>query len=138
MIVTRRDLESRIEQLRAAVRDPRAGLYGPGSVSWKVNREGIVMLGGGRAALLQLAHPYVAHAVDQHSATRTDPLGRFQRTFLHVFGMVFGDLDQAIESARRVYRVHTRIHGPIAEDVGAFAQGHRYHANDPDALFWVQ
>lgn len=138
MIVTRADLEAKIEQLRAAVREPRAGLYGPGSISWKINREGVVMLGGGRAALLQLAHPYVAYAVDQHSATRSDPLGRFQRTFLHVFAMVFGDLDHAIESARRVHRVHTAIRGAIPEDIGAFGRGHRYHANDPAALFWVQ
>lgn len=138
MTVTRADLEDRIEQLRAAVRDPRAGLYGPGSVSWRVNREGIVMLGGGRAALLQLAHPYVAHGVDQHSATRTDPIGRFQRTFANVFAMVFGDLDHAIESARRVHRIHSQIRGAIREDVGAYQRGHRYHANDPAALFWVQ
>lgn len=136
--VTRSDLERRIDDVRARVRDPRAGLYGPGSMSWEINREGIVMLGGGRAALLQLAHPYVAHAVDQHSHTKTDPIGRFQRTFLNVFAMVFGDLDSAIESARRVHRIHTGVKGPIREHVGAFPEGHRYHANDPSALFWVQ
>jgi uncharacterized protein (DUF2236 family) len=136
--VTRSDLERRIDEVRARVRDPRAGLYGPGSMSWRINREGIVMLGGGRAALLQLAHPYVAHAVDQHSHTKTDPIGRFRRTFMNVFAIVFGDLDHAIESARRVHRIHTGIKGPIREDVGAFAEGHRYHANDPSALFWVQ
>jgi uncharacterized protein (DUF2236 family) len=136
-VVTRSDLERRIEQVRAQVRDPRAGLYGPCSVSWKVNREAVVMLGGGRAALLQLAHPYVAHAIDQHSATRSDPIGRFQRTFAHVFAMVFGDLDHAIESARRVHRIHADIEGSIREDVGAFRKGHRYFANDTEALFWV-
>lgn len=135
--VTRSDLERRLDEVRARVRDPRAGLYGPGSMSWRINREGVIMLGGGRAALLQLAHPYVAHAVDQHSHTRTDPLGRFQRTFKNVFAMVFGDLDHAIESARRVHRVHTGIRGPIRENVGPFTEGHRYHANDPSALFWV-
>lgn len=135
--VTREELEQHIADVRARTRDPRAGIYGPGSVSWKINREGIIMLGGGRAALLQLAHPYVAYAVDQHSQTKRDPVGRFQRTFGHVFAMVFGDLDHAIESARRVHRVHTRIKGPIREEVGPFASGHRYHANDPEALFWV-
>ncbi|AKF09821.1 oxygenase MpaB family protein [Sandaracinus amylolyticus] len=135
--VTRDELERRIAEVRARTRDPRAGIYGPGSISWRINREGIIMLGGGRAALLQLAHPYVAHAVDQHSDTRRDPVGRFRRTFMHVFAMVFGDLDHAIESARRVHRIHTGIKGPIREDVGAYRDGHRYHANDPEALFWV-
>src|SRR5258706_10449611 len=90
MTVTRADLESHIEHLRAEVKDPKAGIYGPGSISWTIGKEAILFLGGGRAALLQLAHPAVAHAVDQHSATRNDPLGPFQRTFDNVFAMVSG------------------------------------------------
>ena len=137
MTVTRDELEAYLTRVRARVRDPRAGIYGPGSVSWRIDREAAIMLGGGRAALLQLAHPYVAHAVDQHSQTRNDPVGRFQRTFANVFAMVFGDLEHAIESARRVHEVHSHIRGAIREDVGAFAKGHRYHANHEPALFWV-
>lgn len=138
MTVSERALEERIADVTRRVADPRAGLYGPGSISWRVNREAIVMLGGGRAALLQLAHPYVAYGVDQHSATRHDPIGRFRRTFENVFTMVFGDLDSAIACARRVHAVHTKIRGAIHEHAGRFARGHRYEANDVDALFWVQ
>ncbi len=138
MQVGERELEERIADVVRRVKDPRAGLYGPGSVSWRVNREAIVMLGGGRAALLQLAHPYVAYGVDQHSATRHDPIGRFRRTFENVFAMVFGDLDAALACARRVHAVHARIRGAIAEHAGRFPRGHRYQANDADALFWVQ
>lgn len=137
MVVVEQDLEASLAALCARVGDPRAGLYGPGSLSWDINREAVVMLGGGAAALLQLAHPYVAHAVDQHSQTRTDPLGRFTRTFTHVFAMVFGDLETAVGSARRVHAVHRSIRGAITEDVGRFARGHRYLANDPEALLWV-
>lgn len=134
---TRRDLENTLRAIRARVRDPREGVFGPGSVSWQINREIVVMLGGGRAALLQLAHPYVAYAVDHHSETPTDPIGRFRRTFENVFAMVFGDLETAERSARRVHAIHQRIKGPIEEDVGPFPKGHRYHALDPAALFWV-
>ncbi len=137
MIVTRADLEELIEEVRQSVEHPAHGIYGPKSVSWLVNKEGILFLGGGRAALLQLAHPFVAHAVDQHSATRTDPLGRFRRTFDNVFAIVFGDLDSAVRSARRVHAVHTKINGAIAEHVGRFAEGSRYAANDAGALLWV-
>ena len=137
MTVDRGELEAELEALVRDVPDPRAGIYGPASVSWRVDREAVIMLGGGRAALLQLAHPYVAHAVDQHSHTKSDPLGRFRRTFQNVFSMVFGDLDHAIASARRVHTIHTHITGPIRENVGAFAEGHRYLANDERALFWV-
>ncbi|MBX3275372.1 MAG: DUF2236 domain-containing protein [Sandaracinaceae bacterium] len=137
MTVTRDDLERHLARLARRTGNRRAGIYGPGTVSWEVNREGVVMLGGGCAALMQLAHPWVAHAVDQHSATRSDPVGRFQRTFGYVFAMVFGDLDEALRAARRVHALHTTIRGAIKEDVGRFRRGDRYHANDEQALLWV-
>jgi uncharacterized protein (DUF2236 family) len=138
MTVAREDLEDFLERLRREIGDPRAGLFGPGSTMWEVNREAVAFLGGGRAALLQLAHPYVAHAVDQHSRTREDLLGRFVRTFDHVFAMVFGDLDGAIRSSRRVHAFHRTVTGTIDEDIGPFRKGHRYQANDEAALFWVE
>ena len=137
MIVTRGDLERHIRELGAEIADPRSGIYGPESTSWTVDKEAILFLAGGRAVLLQLAHPFVAEAVDQHSATRHDPFGRFRRTFDNVFAMVFGDLDTAARCARRVHAIHTRIVGEISEDVGAFPKGTRYEANDEDALLWV-
>ncbi len=135
--VGRRDLEETLAALERRVTDPRAGLFGPNSMMWEVGRESACFLAGGRAALLQLAHPYVAHGVDQHSKTRTDPFGRFQRTFANVFDMIYGDLDSALESARRVHHIHTRIHGPIRERVGRYAEGSRYRANEVPALTWV-
>jgi len=96
-----------------------------------------VFLGGGRAALLQLAHPKVAYAVEQHSATRSDVVGRFQRTFRNVFAMVFGELDAALFAARRVHQIHTRIQGTIPIDIGTWRAGTHYHANDADSLRWV-
>jgi uncharacterized protein (DUF2236 family) len=137
MIVQRADLEARLVELRAVVRDPSEGIHGPGSHAWELERESINFVGGARAALLQVAHPFVAHAIDQHSQTRTDIQGRFRRTFTNVFLMTFGDLDQAFRAARRVHNVHTRIHGEITEDVGVFARGTPYHANDAAALTWV-
>lgn len=137
MTVSKTDFEVLIESTRRQTPDARAGLYGPASLYWTIAREGVVLAGGGSAALLQLAHPYVAHAVDQHSATRADMAGRFQRTFTNVFAIVFGDLDHAIGAARRVHAVHSRIEGEITEDVGQFARGHRYAANTEEALLWV-
>jgi uncharacterized protein (DUF2236 family) len=106
-------------------------------MAWRVNREAAVFLGGGRAALMQLAHPFVAHAVEQHSATRADPQGRFVRTFLHVNAMVFGPFDAAVRAARGVHKIHERITGVIAEDGGRYRVGDPYAANDADALMWV-
>jgi uncharacterized protein (DUF2236 family) len=137
MIITRHDLDASLERVRARVTAPAGGIHGPGSMAWRVNRETFIFLGGGAAALMQLAHPYVAHAVDQHSATRTDMLGRFRRTFIHVLAMSFGDVNEALRAARRVHAIHTRVTGAITEDVGVFRRGHRYSANDADALLWV-
>jgi uncharacterized protein (DUF2236 family) len=137
MIVTRREFEEELARVRAEVRSPAQGLFGPDSVTWRISRDAVVFLAAGRAALLQLAHPYVAHAIEQHSETKRDPVGRFNRTFLHVYDMIFGDLDAAFASARRVRGVHDGVHGVVGEDVGRFARGHRYHANDDGALLWV-
>jgi uncharacterized protein (DUF2236 family) len=137
MIVTREALESSLMELARGVRDPREGILGPRSIAWRLGGDLAIFLGGGRAALLQLAHPFVAYAVDHHSRTRADVVGRFQRTFRNVFAMVFGELDDAFAAARRVHNVHTRIHGTIPEQTGAWRAGTPYHANDADALRWV-
>lgn len=136
-IVSREQLEASLSDLCAHVGDPRAGILGPRSLAWRLGGDLGVFLGGGRAALLQLAHPMVAHAIDHHSRTRTDVAGRFQRTFRNVFAMVFGDLDDALIAARRVHAIHNRVHGEISETLGAWTKGTRYHANDVDALRWV-
>jgi uncharacterized protein (DUF2236 family) len=135
--VTSEQLEACLERARARVGEPRLGLFGPASMVWHVNREQLLFLAGTRAVLLQEAHPYVAHGVDQHSRTKTDPIGRFERTFRHVHAMLFGDLDSALASARRVHRYHATIRGTITERTGAYAAGAAYEANDEAALLWV-
>jgi uncharacterized protein (DUF2236 family) len=136
-IVTREDHEAALAGLVGTVRDPREGIFGARSIAWKLGGDLAVFLGGGRAALLQLAHPMVAYAVDHHSRTRADVVGRFQRTFRNVFTMAFGELDDALAAARRVHAIHTRIHGTIPQQIGAWRAGTPYHANDVDALRWV-
>jgi uncharacterized protein (DUF2236 family) len=137
VIVTRDEHEAALATLVREVSDPREGILGPRSLSWRLGGDLAVFLGGGRAALLQLAHPMVAYAVEHHSHTRHDVVGRFQRTFRYVFAMAFGALDDALAAARRVHAIHTRIHGVIPETVGVWAAGTTYHANDADALRWV-
>ena len=136
-VVGAEDLERELARIRPRATDARAGLFGPSSKVWEVNREAVLFVGGARAALLQLAHPYVAEAIDQHSSTRSDPLGRFHRTFRQVFAMVWGDLEAAFGAARRVHRVHTHITGKLAESVGSWTAGSPYRANEPHALLWV-
>ena len=108
----------------------KAGLFGPGSVTWKVNREMVLLAGGGRALLLQVAHPLVAAGVEQHSNYREDPWGRLYRTLDVTTRIVFGSEKTAAEASERLDRVHRRVKG-TAED------GTPYDARTPDLLLWV-
>src|SRR4249919_1618289 len=68
-----------------------AGLYGPDSEAWRLNREALLLLGAGpRALLLQIAHPLVAEGVDQHSGFREDPWSRLAATTRSYLTIVYG------------------------------------------------
>ena len=131
------DLEATLDQVRANAAGPVAGVFGPDTLTWRIDREAVIFLGAGRALLLQLAHPWVAAAIAEHSTTFADPIGRFHRTFDIVFAMVFGSLDRALLSSRQLHRRHSMIVGEMPETVGPFAAGSRYCANDIPALRWV-
>ncbi len=130
-------LERRLEAVRTAAAGPVEGVFGPASLTWRVDREAITFLGAGRALLLQLAHPWVATAIAEHSRAGADPIGRFHRTFEMVFTMVFGSLDQALAASRRLHRRHQVVTGTLPVDIGPFAKGSPYRANDIAALRWV-
>lgn len=112
-----------------AVRDA-AGLFGPGSVSWRIDRELIVLAGGSCALLMQAAHPSVAAGVAQHSDYATDPFGRLFRTLTSSFSVVFGTLADAKATIQRVNAIHAAVRGRRAD-------GGAYSALDPEALLWV-
>ncbi|MGH9618013.1 MAG: oxygenase MpaB family protein, partial [Acidobacteriaceae bacterium] len=135
--VSRADIDQLWATVAARVSDPKSGIFGRSSISWKIDRESALFLGAGRASLLQLAHPWVAAALDQHSNLRSDPLARFHNTFKIVFTAIFGTLQQALAAARSLYELHTRIQGEVPASVGAFPRGSHYQANEIDALRWV-
>lgn len=131
------DLERSLEAVRAQAAGPLEGVFGQESVLWQVDREAVVFLGAGRALLMQLAHPWVATAIAAHSTALADPIGRFHRTFEIVFTLVFGSLDQALATSRRLHRRHGAVTGRMPEALGPFAQGSPYLANEVSALMWV-
>ncbi|WP_441239228.1 oxygenase MpaB family protein [Bradyrhizobium sp. 930_D9_N1_4] len=136
-MVSANDLELALEQVRADAVGPIPGVFGPSSMTWRIDREAVIFLGAGRALLLQLAHPWVAAAIAEHSKTFADPIGRFHRTFDIVFAMVFGSLDRALLSSRQLHRRHSMIVGEMPETIGPFAAASRYCANDIPSLRWV-
>ena len=100
------------------------------SVSWRVNAEPFVFLGGGRALLLQVAHPKVAAGVEQHSSYVTDPWGRLFRTVDVMAKLAFGSPAVSRAQAELLARMHRSV-------VGATDDGQPYRAMDPDLLLWV-
>jgi uncharacterized protein (DUF2236 family) len=136
-IVSEADLERELTIIGNAGAESCAGVFGPNSMMWHIDKEAAIFLGAGRALLLQLAHPWIAAAIARHSRTLADPIGRFHRTFNATFTMVFGTSEQAMTAARRLHHRHARISGTLVETAGPFAAGSRYEANDVAALRWV-
>ncbi len=110
---------------------PPGGLFDPGSISWRVDRETVVLAGGTCALLMQIAHPAVAAGVDAHSDFRADPFARLRRTLGASWAIVFGDRSTAERAIRRITAVHELVQGVVSET------GARYRALDPELLLWV-
>jgi uncharacterized protein (DUF2236 family) len=104
--------------------------FGPGSVSWLVNREVLLLAGGGRALLLQVAHPLVAAGVDQHSDFERHALRRLLRTLDLMYKLSFADREVSARQSARLTRSHRRIEGVSHEGIA-------YRATDPALLRWV-
>lgn len=113
------------------------GVFGPDSMMWRICGEPALFLGGLRALILQLAHPAVAHSVQQSGSFRRDLLGRARRTFTSSYALVFGDLSTAVRSAQRMYAIHSHIAGVVEPHVPTAWAGRSYCANDPQLLLWV-
>jgi uncharacterized protein (DUF2236 family) len=63
-IVMSEGLERELNVLRAVASGSLSGIFGPQSMTWRINREAAIFLGAGRALLLQLAHPWIAAAIE--------------------------------------------------------------------------
>ncbi len=101
------------------------GIVPPDGLVRLVDSEPLLLVGGGRALLMQLAHPGVAAGVADHSGFRSDALSRLRQTVAAISTIEFGTEDQAREVADVLRAVHERVVGP------------GYRANDPDLQLWV-
>ncbi len=119
--------------------DPDPGLFGPSSVTWRVMREPLLILGASRALLMQVAHPLVAQGALDHSDFHTDPIGRFQRTVAWVTVVVYGTTEEAHAATRDINLLHRKVVGelPQAHRTEAWPAGTHYQARDRQLLRWV-
>jgi uncharacterized protein (DUF2236 family) len=97
------------------------GLFAEDAVIRRVAGEGLLLAGGGRATLLQIAHPGVAHGVFEHSTFAERPLDRLRSTLTYAYGVLFGTRAEARSVSRAVRAMHGRVTG----------------ADDPALLVWV-
>lgn len=128
-------LERHRAAVRARLQRSSHGRPGPDSMTWKINREMVVVAGWGRAILLQLAHPAVAAGVHDHSTFRGSLRSSFRRLHSTVGAMLsltFGDTEQMITAAAGINTIHDRVRGRIAGG----AEG-TYSAHDPHLQRWV-
>jgi uncharacterized protein (DUF2236 family) len=117
-----------VEQYTDPPGDP--GLFGPGSVAWRVHADPSVFVGGISTLMLQSLHPLAAAGVADHSDYRRDPLRRLSRTASFVAATTYGSTEVAERVIKAVRGIHRRV-------VGVAPDGRAYSAGDPALLRWV-
>jgi uncharacterized protein (DUF2236 family) len=100
-------------------------MLGDDAVIHWVAAEPALLAGGGRALLLQLAHPKVARGVADHSDFASDPLPRLAGTLDFLTFVVWGTPEEAERAAATVRRIHGHVTGP------------GYSAGDAELQTWV-
>lgn len=111
--------------------------FSPASALWKINREQVLLLGGARALLLQVAHPLVAEAVYDHSYVFDRPIKRLLRTLELTLALVFGTRQEVLDAAKTINQTHQPVKGALSETIGKYAKGTPYDAHDPELKLWV-
>lgn len=107
------------------------GLFGPGSVSWRVHADPLMAVGGLRALLLQSLHPVVASGFAAHSGYRQASWGRLMRTAEYVALTTFGTTAQVDRIAAHVRAAHAGSEFPDPGD------GSVRRIDEPELLLWV-
>ncbi|MCP9954737.1 oxygenase MpaB family protein [Actinomadura madurae] len=109
------------------------GLFGPGSVTWEVMGEPVLVIGGIRALLLQALHPRTMWGTAQNSELM-DPAAawaRLGRTVEFVRVRTYGTHEEVERVGRRVRRLHSKLTGLDMRT------GETFPVDDPENLLWV-
>ena len=118
------------EFVKRMARPGDTGLFGPGSVVWRVHGSTTTLIGGLRALILQTLQPSALAGVTRHSRFREDPIGRLQNTARFVTVATYASTQQVVEECELIQRVHRAVRG-----VDPFAGP--YDASDPVLLRYV-
>ncbi|MEV6217465.1 oxygenase MpaB family protein [Nocardia sp. NPDC051833] len=90
------------------------GLFGPGSMAWKVWSHPAAFVGCIRSFQAEmLASPEGAAAVADFGTYKRDPIGRMQRTMQYFLTVVYGDTATVDKANLRLRRMHKRVEGHV-------------------------
>ena len=109
------------------------GLFGPGSVTWRVMSSRIMWVAIVRALYLQALHPRVIRGTLQNAASITEPVdawARLRRTRTFIEARTFGTNAEVERAGRRVRTIHQAL-------TGTDPDGTRYRVDEPELLLWV-
>jgi uncharacterized protein (DUF2236 family) len=111
-------------------RDP--GLFGPGSVTWRVLSEPVMWIAGLRAMYMQALHPRVMKGTWQNTALAKpdEAWGRFTRTVEFVRIRTYGTTAEVERLGARLRKVHASLRGVDGD-------GHEFRLDEPELLLWV-
>jgi uncharacterized protein (DUF2236 family) len=115
------------------VRDEDYGLFGPGSVTWRVMGEPVLMVGGIRALLLQALHPRSMWGTAQNSELMNPDAAwaRLGRTVEFVRVRTYGTHEEVERVGRRVRKLHAKLTGLDMRT------GETFRVDDVENLLWV-
>jgi uncharacterized protein (DUF2236 family) len=112
--------------------------FSPTGKVHQLHRErSLILFGGQRALLMQIAHPLVAQGVLDYSSVKKDPFKRLNRTLELTQSFIFGTNEEVMQIAEKINRVHRAVKGNLPQNVGDYHSGTSYHALDPELLMWV-
>jgi uncharacterized protein (DUF2236 family) len=106
------------------------GLFGPGSITWRLHADPLMGVAGLRALLMQALHPVAMAAVTEHSRFPADLWGRLREIADHVGVTTFGSTQNALLAGARRRAVHATV---IGTEPGT---GRPYRGDDEALLLW--
>jgi len=104
--------------------------FGPESMTWLIQTDWSVLIGGVESLLVQTLHPPTMAGVADHSDYKIDPFGRLNRTVAFLGETTFASADRAQKAVDTVRSIHERVEGTTPD-------GTPYRANDSRNLLWV-
>jgi uncharacterized protein (DUF2236 family) len=108
------------------------GLFGPGSVTWRVLSEPVMWIAGLRAMYMQALHPRVMKGTWQNTALAKpdEAWGRFTRTVEFVRIRTYGSAADIERAGARLRKVHASLRGVDGD-------GREFRLDEPELLLWV-